>query len=1343
MADEHTDEMYDSEIKPHDEPVLGPDSLPGSEDAGDTSSKPAEKPPNMQEDIDKDRATLEDDGVIAQGQGATAVGERGTHTEGDVGGSNITGDVKTNGGDVVGRDKKSVSKYYGAVTQITEIRSDIQIDLTEADNETVIKKFEHLFVPPPSYSQFISNNDSLRHRVLLINGPEHADKFGCAIKVGLDLFQPKSLPQFYIYKRRSTASHSLLDFASYKDLPGSAVFILENVFETGVMLLDLSEKFIVAISSKLKEKNNILILTSNYPDDRLAELTALDHLNAQVVDLEEVLNKYLDYYQESDRHQLPEALVKLAKQDAKELLRKLQSTLQIEQFCIKLSQLSLESENTSGDEKNLANQMRDLADRVGNASQETLRQWFASLSFNHKLFAMLVVLLPNLDFLSFAEFYNEAVQKLRAGDVPLEDPRKQSIAEILAAINAVETASHQIQFTSLAYKQEVQRQIRNYHPLLWSLIELLLDIVGMFKRAEYWELRRELGGAIGAIGIEHRPKLADLLTRIADFDHHGVQVVAGYALAEIAYQKRHHAFIIELLETWAKSGQSKLMWTAVASVWRIYDNIAELVPSPTIKIADPTQGLEDDSTPLAQIAEIVTHLAQTSDDDNVLTGIVFALRIIAQNHATYVVELIKNWLDQNNEELHFMGRLVAFDLFYTNKRLDVLPTLHQHQPLLDLIKPLLTTEFEIIDIVMSTLLMWMDDTEWHLIIHKALLDIANHASDLEHQALREGIVQHWMTSENEAARKIGQALLLRSYVMQGYPVDLSGHHFNLLAIDNSRAAKRRLQNVNLGRHLYHHMLAWSDLALIQLGHTRSRIVPGDYPNANWAKLLSRYPTPRLIYPPLNETCNKIQSHSITIVSWGPVADFEDAFPPPLAAASCILAIETGDEWTKPLPSLGINDISREFIYKLHEPFSVLHLPSITDKDTHNLVFVWLHSQIAKDLALRDPNIWWKILAHHFPQGPDNLDEIYDTLGNWASDIVQHESNVFPDDSARRVACTLLWLAGVEVEQCTRLLSNWVTEGATEDGVIPPTPRRLLGIACTKMLFDLYGPYATELSAEKASALLHLLPMLNNVPDPSLVKTILIAVRHWLTVSTLHNELVNTNSKTFESLVELLRNPALEQNRDELLAILQYWKHPLKQRGEEDSVNTTRQLAEQLSLYLFTGDSIHLPPIESGQQYAFIVFDASGIDNPERRHFALVAQTLIEELRESMEELMILVFHLGSMYPIPIQNGDIKAEKLLPSRIERRPRLLAPILEQTSIDNVRFVLLFTGGPVIDQADWEQRWQERVKIYSMRKVVPWSGDLEVYPYPGLDNRVSPSVAEAAAKLIARELNELGVE
>lgn len=163
--------------------------------------------------------------------------------------------------------------------------------------------------------------------------------------------------------------------------------------------------------------------------------------------------------------------------------------------------------------------------------------------------------------------------------------------------DAGSTPSNQIQFTSPAYKYEVQRQVRSYHSLLWSLIELLLELIEEFRHAEYWELRRELGGAIGNIGIEYQPKLQELLTKIASLNHHGVQVVSGYALAEIARKSKYHTFVTNLLQKWAESKEPQLKWAAAESIWRVYDSITENFPSLMLIINKAEQESEDHLNP--------------------------------------------------------------------------------------------------------------------------------------------------------------------------------------------------------------------------------------------------------------------------------------------------------------------------------------------------------------------------------------------------------------------------------------------------------------------------------------------------------------------------------------------------------------------------------------------------------------------------------------------------------------------------------------------------------------------------------------------------------------------------
>lgn len=1295
------------------------------------------------------QATVEAGGAVAQGQGAKAVAERGVQTDGDVDGSVIAGDVDTRA-DFVGRDKVSIRNHYKFVTESREGEADHRIKLVDVVTETV-EKARQLFVEPPGYLRFIGRHRSLEHRVLLINGPEHTDKFGCAVAVGVDLFQSEDLPEFYIYQRRATSSHTLLDFVNYEGLPKNAIFILEDAFETGLGLSDLPEKFVATISHKLRERACLLILTSSYPDERIAELTAVDHLNARVADPRDVLRKYLEYYRELNGHQLPETLVKLAERNETELIHKLPSRLQIEQFCIQLSHLTIESGSNVEDEDSRVKKMIALADRVGNTSQERLRQWFGRLSLNQKLFAMLVVLMPNLGFLSLTEFYVEAVKRLldrkqADTDVVLafHDPREEGVLEILSSINAVETASLQIQFTSPAYRREVRRQIRSYYPLLWSLVDLILEFVDFFKRAEHWELRRELGRAIGIIGVEHRSRLTELLSRIAASDYRGVQVVAGYALAEIGKSKRHHQFVTDLLSGWAKSGQVKLMWTAAASVWRVYGNIAEELP-PTESIRNgPVAETEEHFDPLSELARLLTYLARTSADDDVLGSVIHAIRMVARNHAAHMVDVIQVWLNSDeSEQLSLMGRVAAFDLFSENRRLDVPPTRRQHQPLLALVRSLLASEREMLELVMSRLLMWMADNEWEVIIHQSFLDIANRASDLEHSALRNSIVQYWMTSENGAAKEVGQALLVRSYVMQGYPVDLPGHRSILLILDNSRAARKRSQNADLGRWLYHNMLAWSDLTVAQLGRTEHLLDTKDSSAMSWSDPFTQHRTPRLVYPPLEGILDGTSTHIAVLVSWGAVADYEDTLSCAVEIPICVLAIENEATWSESLLLSEAIDASREFARELHEPLTVLKLPSFNDGTGHDSVLVWLHSQIARNLSQRQSDVWWRIIGPQFEQQPDSLAGVRNALDRWISILTEAQSNVFPDDPARLAADTVLWLAADNLEQCVQLLSGWVAENDTQQGARSSSAKQSLGTACIKMLCDLYGPYATELSSEKALALFQVLPFLTTTCDPSLIKTFLTAVRHWLTIDSFRDKLLDTDSAMLQDLTALLRRPETAHELDEMLRILQGWKRPLKERGEEETPQTTSDLAEHLSFHLFITDSLRLPPLEDNQKYAFVVLDASGSDNPVRRHFARVASSVVEKLRERTQRLVILVFHMGSMYPIPIPDGDIEVDKLLPYHMEHRPRLLAPILEQTSVDRVRFVLLLTGGAVLDQADWEQEWRNVVSVYSVGRNIPWCGDLVVDSHSAQPNMESPAVVESVAEMIISELDKLGVE
>ena len=126
----------------------------------------------------------------------------------------------------------------------------------------------------------------------------------------------------------------------------------------------------------------------------------------------------------------------------------------------------------------------------------------------------------------------------------------------------------------------------------------------------------------------------------------------------------------------------------------------------------------------------------------------------------------------------------------------------------------------------------------------------------------------------------------------------------------------------------------------------------------------------------------------------------------------------------------------------------------------------------------------------------------------------------------------------------------------------------------------------------------------------------------------------------------------------------------------------------------------LPDLPEGYTYGLIVVDASSRDNRSRNRLAKLASSVIKRLSErNQETLRLLVYRLGQDYPVAGPGQKPDAEVLVPPSLGCRPRLLGPLLEIHSMEQVGFVLLLTNGPILDQDDWSDTlWSERISVYS---------------------------------------------
>jgi len=747
----------------------------------------------------------------------------------------------------------------------------------------------------------------------IVYGEEHAGKFTCAVHLGLDLFGEGQIsqPKFSIYKRTPRDIRLLIDFAQDPSLAEDTVYIVEDAFESGVDLVELSSPYLSAINAALEDKNAYLILTTTYQTEQLAVLP-VSRVSAVVEGMHAVFEKHLDRYGGyGERVHVPDKLIELARENQEKLERHFQWPFQVNHFCRELSRLSPED-----DEKKLL----EIAESAGRIGKESPYLWFESLNDNAKLYAMLVVLFEGIDRYTLDEIYTVAAQLLREKGISgLDDPREMGLNEILERIQAQETEAHLVRFSSSAFERETRRQTVNHHHLLWSFIELPLALIETFSAPHFWEFRRDLGAAIGRLGIYHIHKLYPVLEALARHTSGGVVAVAGYALSEICCAgSEYYTFVTDLLEGWASSGDPALMWAAGASIWRIYDGLARVARGNN----EESQDAQKAADVLSQVRDIVTTLAETCDRFNsrartealekalaeaqvesALSGqqfiesdvallmqdqlenwaadnvrsVLHAIRRIALTNSRDIVELITSWLEaEEGSNLRKLGQMAGRQLFDENSDPGIQLLEERHGPLLDLVDSLLSTDEETVDTVTRALLVWLQRPVRASQIHSALLHVVNRAKREETSVLRASLSRQWLDSDSMDAQRIGRSLIARSYVMDGVPMDMPGQRYGIIVLDASREARMNRVCARTGRKLYERFDPQIDIHIVRMGETRRLAEPGQLFSST--DLQAEHDRPRILMPLLEE----FDPHSAYIalaLTWGPIIDLDDAQDP--------------------------------------------------------------------------------------------------------------------------------------------------------------------------------------------------------------------------------------------------------------------------------------------------------------------------------------------------------------------------------------------------------------------------------------------------------------------------------
>jgi hypothetical protein len=546
---------------------------------------------------------------------------------------------------------------------------------------------QRAFVKPLQYQEQWRRMKAADTRVFVVYGPEHAGKYTCALHLGLDLLTEAGHNdmRLTLFEPSRSDIRSLPSFTRSGHLDKNTVYIIRDAFENGVQISDLCQPLLQTVNAALESDGNYLILTAT----QLGQLD-LDALQVNAsVNMRDVFDHYLKLYESDSRFgPVSSQLLTAVRVNIDNIRQCLRWPFHALSFGLQLKMLDPDATQEA---------IMQSAKQAGRVDQRPARAWFASLpDDNTRLYAMLVALFRGINRFQLDELYTSVVQWLRKdGVTTLRDPREIGLTDLLERIGAVIEAN-QVRFSDEDYSQQIEREIDNHHHLLWSLKDLILSWAREYSAPENWELRRNLGAAIGRLGIYYLDKLRTVLQELAYDDNSGVVAVVGYALDAVCrLGARYQTFALELLDRWVKSGDPRLMWAAGASVWRLYDGLLETVRFSSGQHEDGRRANEalrrargiltrlterfdnfEDAAKSAVVAAVlaagngrlsvaeVRRRTQKELDrwaEKTARSVLHAIRRMALSDTLGIVELIGVWLDkEEGTNLRGIGRLAAY-----------------------------------------------------------------------------------------------------------------------------------------------------------------------------------------------------------------------------------------------------------------------------------------------------------------------------------------------------------------------------------------------------------------------------------------------------------------------------------------------------------------------------------------------------------------------------------------------------------------------------------------------------------------------------------------------------------
>lgn len=1121
-----------------------------------------------------------------------------------------------------------------------------------------------VFVPPPTYAdQYPMDIDQAP--LWIVHGPAQSGTSAAAIHLALQM-QPDSTYPILIGRRPAFDPRILIDQLTNAVATTPAVCIIEQALTTS----DDRHMLLPALQRLIATRPLRLILTTHLAEEALRTCNVPMISTAGPLGQEReawmlhIWHRHEQFYLQ--RQLIAAAQSDLLRQERMRLLRDyLYSPAQINHFFTRLHTLPAP---TSVDD------MYTLAEQIGPTDAHRIRRWFAGLPPYARLYALLIGLFPHLRPHDLHDIYIRMVQALcNDGWHDLCDPRTTGMVDLLELVHAAADEC-QVRFYAPALAEEVQHQINNHQHLLWSgLSAISIDLVNTYQGAENELLWRALGYAWGQIGGNHLPRLAVLLTTLAQQPGMGGVALAAYALAAVCrFDPLAYPSLVALLRGWLEADDPDLPRAGLHASWPLYQVLCA-------SDANVPRNLLWDG-----LAALADRLPWQSNDGSATTlehacALLHTLRELALHDPVDATHQLRVWMaTQSGRRVcaQAVGRLLYTELADAQAQ----PLNLRYMPLLDLSGCLLAADAATRHTVLAALLLWIEQADWTAPIHTTLLRALNRMGTIERDRLRDWFVTHGVKQQADKVRQVVHTLIARSYAMDGLPLDVPRQRYGILVLDSSDAASRCQISRRAGQQLYARLGATYDLYVGMLGHNDWLAQP----RRPTLMAQDTRPRPRLLYP-LLEHMNPAICAFVLVMTWGPLPDLADVWHSPWRERLIIVPVAHTADYLPALPTLKVDRL----------------LPTADLRTIETMV----RTRYTRHLATLGARQWWAELQKSIKLSAYNGKALGAKLSTWLKQLDDLRSVQLSGDQARLIICVILALATRELPRAVKLVRSWLQSNDLHT--------RRMGLAAGRALFQFYAArplsaITADSSSEPDTHLLDLaLPLAD--ADWSGAAAVLDAIRHrvddpaWAAFLGLRVDGETSGTFSLGNLIDSL----LPAQRSHLLAMLAEWRQPWDDTSGTDVPVVVQHLATRLEFHIRVRTQFRIPDPPPDIRYGIIIVDNQTHDPPASNRLVAIATQLVPQVYNvSAGRLWLLVYRLGQSDPVALPGVTLRPELLVAPDGICRARLVGPILERHTVQQVRFWLVLTNDCWLDAQDWlASAWHDRARVYRDQPWRPW--------------------------------------